>query len=507
MLICKEHIAGGHFLFRMLSNRYLLYFGKTRYEEDEMVKKERLVSISGLAKTVLKRWRFMLLIAFLFAILLGGYRGMKLRPRLSVKEEQVSAVEAVQQENASIDLNAELDNIERAIVEKNNYFLNSFFAQMNSVETPYATMTMTVNIPKPEGSGELTLGYDQTNALVLWDTSIQDGYRILNYYLRAAESNIDWTPFTEKYHTKAQYFNELLKIKRTYPNLPSYELMLLFPTEEGAKELMDHVVDSLTQLHDEVADLYGEHELVITNRYTATNGVDKGFNNWMNDRLAEINNLCTQRDNLKNNMRLVNTASTSSVSALSKTAFVKSCCIFAVLGFLVGILLFALVYSIYLILANRVLSARELNRQYDLVKLAAVPVYLKDRKGIDACVQRIDRGYYSSDTVDTALEVAGENIRNAVPAGAKVALVGDLQDGLCEQTKKLLEQVKGNASEIQYISLPNLNKDPAALANLEQCEAVVLLARANVSSYVAITDLLGTVLAYEKKVIGSIVFD
>ena len=85
----------------------------------------------------------------------------------------------------------------------------------------------------------------------------------------------------------------------------------------------------------------------------------------------------------------------------------------------------------------------------------------------------------------------------------------DLNAGLVDQVRKSLENAAAEAGRtgITYTALAALNDDPAALKTLDGCDAAVLVARTMTSKYSSLGDLFGTVHAYGKEMIGSVVVD
>jgi hypothetical protein len=88
--------------------------------------------------------------------------------------------------------------------------------------------------------------------------------------------------------------------------------------------------------------------------------------------------------------------------------------------------------------------------------------------------------------------------------GAQVALVSDLQteylDKICAELNK-----SGNG-RIRYFSVPCAEQTPEAMAAIENCDAAVVVARAERSSYKGVGDVLSILSLLGRDAVGSIVF-
>ena len=537
-----------------------------------MDRQERIVSLRALVRRVLEKWRAMLVFAFVVALAAAAVQGVKLWPRLYVnnpgaKEAELATGEAyaglaentaetavadedpsasangsgeeamegevadktmeeiLEEVNEQIDgilsvesnykLMNELQRVENQLAAQHSYLDNSFVARFNPMAVAKSVCTISVTTPEmlegapysiqangPSGGNAevVTLGRDQLNAV-----------RILNYYLRTMQYGMDWGTLTEEYSTDPRYFNELVSVVNTYQDYAMADIRVVFGDEEGAEKLMGRMIEYLSSCHDDAEAAYGEHEVSFSNRVVSTNSLDKNYYTWTSDRLDEINKLTTQRDNLIKKIRTVakQVVQVEEELYIGRSVMLKQCILYAAAGFIAGLILFAILCAIWLVLTGKVLSGRELNRQYGLKKLAAVPGNAGGKKLFDKAAAAIDSSYYSNSDSKVSWRIADENIRKAIGGQGRIALVTDLNAGLVDQVRKSLENAAAEAGRtgITYTALAALNDDPAALKTLDGCDAAVLVARTMTSKYSSLGDLFGTVHAYGKEMIGSVVVD
>ena len=473
-----------------------------------MESRERYISVSGLLRRLLAKWRVMLLTGILFALLAAGYKVSKTMKSSSEKagltEEQQLLVDSY---------NAELDAVEENLLRKNRYLEQSILVRINPAAAGRATVNLSVRTEEMDREGESgavsagsIMGAPGTSPNLSTLHTVSPGYRravqILAEYVNRAVWGTDWTGLEEELGTQGTYLNELISVDGEDDSIASVRLKVLYPDKEGAGRILSYVLQQLEEDYAEVEAIYGEHELVKGSQVVST-AVEKPLNTWMKDRLQEINDLSTQRDNFKKYMG-TSQLLTEETGGVSMRSLIKPGIKYGIVGFAGGLILFVLIYALRLILSDLVLTGREVNRQYNLKKLAVVPA--KETRGADALVEKIDGNYMSSHERNVSIRIAAENIRKAAGESGdfcKVALIGEPAKDILEDLLSAL----GTESGIELVTLSGLNRDPEALKKLDQCDGVVLVIRSMKTKYTDISDAIGTIEAYKKQILGSIVID
>ena len=85
-----------------------------------------------------------------------------------------------------------------------------------------------------------------------------------------------------------------------------------------------------------------------------------------------------------------------------------------------------------------------------------------------------------------------------------MALVSDLQTEYLD--KICVELNKAGSGKIRYYAVPCSEQTPEAVAAIENCDAAVVVARAERSSYKGVGDVLSILRLLDREAIGSIVF-
>ena len=159
-------------------------------------------------------------------------------------------------------------------------------------------------------------------------------------------------------------------------------------------------------------------------------------------------------------------------------------------------------YIVNLLMSSKVLSGRDLNSQFGLRKLAALPPKgVESMSGFKKRLARYDIKYASNPDEDKCFEMAGENIRTLLGEDNKVALVGDIASA---EIDGVMERLNGLGANVAFKSVADLS-DPTMLRELEDCKSAILVASPMESKYSSIEELLKTLTDSGKKVLGSIV--
>ena len=162
---------------------------------------------------------------------------------------------------------------------------------------------------------------------------------------------------------------------------------------------------------------------------------------------------------------------------------------------------------IYLLAAGKVLSGREFNRHFGMKKIACVPGRkFTILKGLDKWAASIDSAYYNHPQRSVCLQVADAGIRAAVRPDAQIALVGDLAPEYLD--KLAAEMNKSGASSglgASYFGIPCMEQTPESVDSIMNCDAAVIVARAEKSCYKDAEDVLDACALLGREVIGSIV--
>ena len=502
---------------------------------------ERVIDLLALIRTVLKKWRRMLIFGILFALLSAVYFGvLKSGKAVEVVDSEVS-VENESPNNYA----AELEIIDNSIANKNRYIQNSKLLQLdpNAVSRAYIRFSIqmddTEESSEAEGTGEEvavqevldeqqvqeissadmadTAGADMAGAgengsdsisKVYLDDSSRKAVLILRHYINAVNYDTDYEKLASQLGMEKEYIRELVWASVEDEAALSGNIQAVYSDEENAVMIAEQALEILKEEKAAATGLYGRHKVIVEPAVVRTTS-DRSYNTQLKERLQEMNDLKTQKDNFQKNFNLTEKvveklSDTGSENKISRKELVK----YIVLGFILGCLLFLLVYAIFLVAAGVLLSSRELGRMFGMNKLAVVPDS-RMKNGLDRLISGIGSDRFSSRDERIAYQIAAENIceqLSGLSDSGSVAVVTDLEEETAFGAGQILEEFL-KEKNIRAEVLPHLNQSPKELNELKSCDASVLLLRGGSSRLRHVSEFKNTLHTYKKTVLGSIVIE
>lgn len=464
-----------------------------------MQSRERIIDIKALIRCVVEKWRLLLLVGFLAGVVLAGIKGYSQYKlyKLSQGQQETAAQESGSQKGQILNV------MHVAEVEREEYYTNSILGKINPHKEGKATADILVSIP--QNTAPVTA--EGEPAAAGGEPAAQENgvkpQNIVNYYASTVLYRIDYTQAAEELGEDPALLGELVTAAPGTTDPSQLSVAVIYPTPEGAKVILDSILTQVRAARAEAQRIYGNHELLIVNEASGV-VVDEELFKWANNRVVEIMALVNSQKTVGNNF-------TSSGSARIATVTQKDVAMTAVkwgvTGLIAGVVMTMVLIVIYLLAAGKVLSGREFNRHFGMKKIACVPGRkFTILKGLDKWAASIDSAYYNHPQRSVCLQVADAGIRAAVRPDAQIALVGDLAPEYLD--KLAAEMNKSGASSglgASYFGIPCMEQTPESVDSIMNCDAAVIVARAEKSCYKDAEDVLDACALLGREVIGSIV--
>lgn len=472
-----------------------------------MNRRERIIDIKALLRCTLEKWRLLIIAGLICAAVMGGMEGYTQYKayRKGVEAEAAQAEEAAasagSQESASLK-DQELKMMSDRLEEKNRYYSESILGKIDPANEGFASADLIISARPAQTA-------DQAESDSEYNYIRSREFNILNFYTNAALYRTDLTEAAEALGTRAQLLGELITVTDSNKSDSMITIKVIYPTQEGAKTILDSVVGQVSDLYAEAQRTYGEHTFTIANEVSSTI-VDTAMYKWSNNRAAEITALINSRKTLDKNLASGTTTAKKAVT-ISKKSAVKAAVKRGAIGLLAGIFGALALVALYLIMTGVVLSGRELNRQYSLRRIACIPGRkYGSLKGPDKWVASIDSAYYNHPNRATCVQVANANLETLLGAAgrdAQVAMVGDLSDEYLEKAAaEFTKTARAAGSRVRYYAVPLSSQTPEGVEAIRRCDAAVLVAKAGRSTYKGVGDVLDTAELLGRDVAGSVVF-
>ena len=456
-----------------------------------MQNKERVIDIKGLFRCVVEKWRLLLLVGVLAGAVLAGTKGYSQYKlyKLSQGQQETAAQQTGSQKSQVLNV------MRDAEADRKEYCINSILGKINPHKEGKATADILVNIPV------------NTAAAAGGEPAAQENnvkpQSIVNYYASTVLYRIDYTSAAQELGEDPSLLGELVTAVPGATDPAQLSVAVIYPTPEGAKVILDSILTQVRAARAEAQRVYGNHELLIVNEASGV-GVDEELSEWANNMAVEIMALINSQKNLDKNLT---SSGSAGIAAVTQKDVAKTAVKWGVSGLVAGIVLTMILIAVYLLAAGKVLSGREFNRHFGMKKIACVPSRkFTILKGLDKWAASIDSAYYNHPQRSVCLQVADANIRAAVRPDAQIALVGDLP---LEYLDKLASEMnKSGASSglrTSYFAIPCTEQTPESVVSIVNCDASVIVARAEKSDYKSAEDVLDACALLGRNVIGSIV--
>ena len=471
-----------------------------------MQSRERIIDIKALIRCVVEKWRLLLLVGFLAGVVLAGIKGYSQYKlyKLSQGQQETAAQESGSQKGQILNV------MHVAEVEREEYYTNSILGKINPHKEGKATADILVSIPAntaPAAAGGEPAATGGEPAAAGGETAAQENsvkpQNIVNYYVSTVLYRIDYTQAAEELGEDPALLGELVTAAPGTTDPSQLSLAVIYPTPEGAKVILDSILTQVRAARAEAQRIYGNHELLIVNEASGV-VVDEELFKWANNRVVEIMALVNSQKTVGNNFT---SSGSARIATVTQKDVAKTAVKWGVTGLIAGVVMTMVLIVIYLLAAGKVLSGREFNRHFGMKKIACVPGRkFTILKGLDKWAASIDSAYYNHPQRSVCLQVADANVRAAVRPDAQIALVGDLAPEYLD--KLAAEMNKSGASSglrASYFGIPCMEQTPESVDSIMNCDAAVIVARAEKSCYKDAEDVLDACALLGREVIGSIV--
>ena len=453
------------------------------------------ITVKSLLIRTLAKWRLILLCGILLATIAGSYSYYK--QRKAVLQWKEPTEESTESAGTSIpDYTNVRERTLRAIYDKSNYFNNSLYLRLDPSDFWLATTDVYVI------TDELEERNTDSQSGIIQDSSIalRNANRILDNYWQYVNHGIDYGVLAEQFNSSSPYIREMVSVGAQDREVVRLVLSTFYNNREGAEKILDFVIEKMQAHQEEVAETFGNHELVFFNKGCRKAVDTSGLSNAVSTKASEFNALMKQYNDLKtneNNLDLSKVKITAKPT-ISRTKALK----LGIAGFIAGIFLSAAIYILFLSMGAKVLSARDFNTVYGLRKIAVIPKVKQKKLGfIDRKIFATELRYQQNSDPDKGFEIADRNIKSILNGEKTVAVVSDLENERIEEIIGRLHEIN---QEIDYQIVGDLS-DPYGEKTFETCDNILAIAEVMKSRYDVFDDLMQELAHSNKNILGSIV--
>lgn len=453
---------------------------------------EQEIDLKDLMFAVLRKWRPIVLLAIVFALLLGGFKIFKglnqLKDEEYVKQNQEEYEASLDQYNATKKrLEKELANIEENIESQQKYKDESILLNINPYDEYMESATFYISTDYEIMPGMLYQNPNTATSILKGYMSIVQNGDMYNYVISRLKNKIG-----------IRYLKELVKVEPDYAN-NMFDIIVIADTEKRAADVMRYIKGSIEMSHEKLTAAIGEHNINIVDESSLVT-VDLDLEKKQKDFTSTMDSLDTSlKDKTKELEELEEPANT----LLSKRSSLKSSIKYAFLGGVLGVFMVVFFICVVFLMSDKLVNEKELKRRYGIMVLGVFR--RQEKKRLFSFVDRlVDRMEGTAEQLADAqtFEVAAANAGNYIEDSRNVLLVGTVAD----QAIKMVQD--GLAPLLNGVTLSvggNLGRDAQAIKKAASCDAVIVVEKRNKSGFGEIEQELDVIRSLGKKVIGCIV--
>ncbi len=420
------------------------------YEE----KYEAEIDLSDLLPYILFKWRSIIAVGFIFAVLLGSY---KIFRDLQSQSDGVQSKEFREYEIALAEYQLAETTYERNITD--------FQVRLTQQET-YMEKSVLMQVDpyeKPTASADIFLKLDETEWGILPDNvNLDPTDSLIRVYTSNFPSTIDWAPIEALTGREAIYLKELLSVGTDY-NSNTFTVGVVYSDGETAQQILDIIVGQIMAKYHGMDSDVNKHTISIVNQslaYTIDNAL---ANTQKNNADAMANYTQSILDCRKGLEGLVLPKPPSGIGFLK----------YSILGLAAGAFLTCMFYGMVYIFDGKLHGERELKKRYGYRCLGAFSATSPKKilYGIDRFFERLTKTSVKM-TEEEIYQFISVNVANLMGEYKNILVTGTTD---VNKIQKLTAAIAPQLEGAVLTAAADMNHTPSTLKMLALCDAVILV--------------------------------
>ncbi|WP_349671666.1 hypothetical protein [Lacrimispora sp.] len=452
---------------------------------------EQEIDLRDLMFAVFKKWRLIVLFAFIFSVFLGGYKCIK--ELLNQNNEEYVAelkeqyiTDQMKYKQSKKGYESDIESINASITNQEEYKEKSVLLKVDPYNKGTASVDVFVKMSEiPENSGITVTSVDYADGVVkAYASAIQQGGFLEDI---SREMGIELIYLKELITVTTDYDSNMLNVSVTYTD------------KEGAGKILDVILKNLKSMYPDIQEHLGQHNLSIMNQNVGL----------MTDQtLADYQKLKVE-DLTATNKKLEDTEKAlkgleepAEPVALSRMSIIKEGVKYGILGCFVGAFLVVFCVCIAYVMNGKINTDEDLKNRFGLKHLGGFAQTRVKRalSGIDMWLDRLEgREIISNETI---VDIISANILGMINKGESIFLTGMVEEArLADLTEKLQQRL----SEIKLGFGIDILHSAVSLRNLQQYDTVIFVELRKQTKLREIEKEIELVRNMKKEVLGYIV--
>ncbi len=454
---------------------------------------ETEISLKDMIFYTVYRWKKILVIALIFALLLGGFQGilsfMTLNDAESLKEIQAEYEDDLRYYESKLEeLKSNVDSLKIARDSQRTYLNNSVLMNIDPSNVAQAKASL----------------YIDTNYQIIPNATYQNPDKtasIKHAYELAVYSNALLDEISATTNLDPKYIKELITtIPAEEIQLPTttLDISVVHSSPEEASAIMNQILSYLTSLKPSIIASIDNHKAEVL-----SNSVSIMVDNNLSELQTTAKKALTALENeLSSTENTLASFAAPEKGILSTSDAVKNIVIWTIVGAVVGGFLGVFFFLAMYLFSGKVYSAKELQIRYNLSDLGHIAASDKKADFLTRFLKKSEQRIIANSEGNYAVIAA--NLETYSKSMKNILLTGSIDSAeLMELTKRL----QGTCKNINLICDGSILTDAAAVHQLADCDGVVLLEKCGTSLYNEVILELNRINDFKKPVIGCLVIE
>lgn len=454
---------------------------------------EQEIDLKDLMFTVLRKWRPIILIAFVLAILLGGYKcGKELMNQRNeefvtdLKEQYENDLDKYEQSKKGYE--RDINNLTASITYQEKYKENSILLKVDPYNKGTASIDVFVRMLEPSLEKGLTvMTVDYADGVVkAYASAIQQGGFLADL---AKKKGIDLI-----------YLKELIKVTVDYDS-NMFNVSVTYPDEKGAEEILNEIIDSIESEQTEVQEKLGQHSISLMN-WDVGVITDQTLTDYQQQK---VKNLADTNNSLEDAEKaLEDLVEPKKPVALSKSSILKAGIKYGILGWIMGAFLTAFGIGVVYVMNGKLSTDNDLKDRFGL-KLLGGFREKRNKKAFSRIDEWLDSLEGKENIPDELVyDMIAANIHNFIHEDKSIFLTGTVEKEILESFVLKLQK---RLPELKLEFGADMTRNVLTLQRIPECDEFILIETRRESRHKDIEKEVETILNLKKDIVGYIMLD
>lgn len=447
--------------------------------------RDQEVSLKRMLYSILYRWREVLALTVVFAVLCGGIQGYRAWRTANDPEvvaqyelEYLTEVELYQKYQDSLE--SSIADLSESAEKQVKYLEESVLMQIDSYNACTASANLYVSTDYQILPGMAYQNVDETGTILACYRSALSGKTVIDEIARSVGMQ---TKYLKELVTVSVQENRILTISA-------------YGTDcADAQRIVDLMLKYVDEIHAQIEGSVSNHTITLVTDTVGTN-VDTALHDKQEREKETLERIEETLEQKREELEALEEPTTQVVSNIGA---VKTAVKWGILGGVAGCILAVGIGCWAFLFGDKVYSGDELRSRFNLKVIGG---FCAGKKHADWFCRRLKHGENRiTENSEQNTQMLALNVCCYASGAKTVLMTGDAE---AEEIENLTQQLHQKLSAPQIIACGSLLSDPAALELLTKCDGVLLVEEAGVSHYSRIAKELERISDADKPLVGCI---